>query len=98
MWKDGELRCSKCGQLIAVRYRIGKEVHVYPFQKFKSDRKRIEGREDSYKITESGDLLGDISFEDFDDLRNYIRSDPADLFPIQEDEGWLCEDCESEDP
>ena len=97
-WKDGELRCNKCGQLIAVRYRIGEEVYVYPFEKFKSNKKRIEGREDTYKITKSGDLLGDISFKGFEDeIRDYVRSESADLFSVQGDGNRICEDCESED-
>jgi len=81
-----------------VRYRIGEEVYVYPFEKFKSNKKRIEGREDTYKIAKSGDLLGDISFKEFeDDLHNYIRPDTSDLFPVQEDEGGICKDYKSED-
>jgi hypothetical protein len=81
-----------------VRYRIGEEVYVYPFEKFKSNRRRIEGREDTFKITNEGDLLGDISFKEFeDDLQNYIRPEPTDLLSLQEDKNWVCEDCESED-
>ena len=96
-WKGGVLRCSKCGQMIALRYRIGEEVKLYIFQKFRTKRKEIKGRKDCFQITKDGDLLGDISFKEFDDLRDYFRSNPADLFSVQKDEGRLCEDCESED-
>lgn len=96
-WKGGELRCSNCGQLIAIRYKIGEEVHPYIFQKFGAKRKKIEGREDTYKITNEGDLLGRVGFEEFDNLLYNFGSGENAIFPIQEDEGGVCEDCESED-
>lgn len=92
------MRCSKCGQMIAIRYQIGEDVHVYTFQKFKSKRKAIEGRDDTFKITNEGDLLGRVGFEEFDNLLYNFGSGENAIFPIQEDEGGVCEDCKSEDP
>lgn len=97
-WKDGELRCSKCGQLIAIRYKIGEEVTIYTFQKFRASRKEIEGREDSKIITKGGGLLGDISLSEFADLVRDFRSDENNLFPLQGGEGRVSENFESEDP
>jgi len=82
--------------MIALRYRIGEEVKPYIFRKFKSKRKEIEGREDTYNITEIGGLLGDISLSEFSDLLCDFRSDEDDLFPLQDSERWDSEDCESE--
>ena len=97
-WKDGELRCSECGQLIAIRYKIGEEVHPYIFQKFMANRKEIEGRKDTYSIAEERDLLGNVTFSEFADLVRDFRSDENNLFPLQGGEGRVSENFESEDP
>jgi len=83
--------------MIALRYKIGEEVHVYTFKKFGAKRKEIEGREDSYKITESGGLLGDVSYSEFHLLCDF-RSDERNLFPLQNCARWDSKDCESEYP
>jgi len=84
--------------LIALRYKIGEEVKLYIFQKFRTKRKEIKGRKDCFQITKDGDLLGDISFKGFEDeIRDYVRSESADLFSVQGDGNRICEDCESED-
>ena len=83
--------------MIALRYRIGEDVRIYTFQRFKSKRKEIEGRGDTFKITNEGDLLGKVGFEEFDDLLYHFRSDESAIFPIQEGQRGVCEDCESED-
>ena len=97
IWEGGVLHCSKCGQMVAVRYQIGEDVHIYTFQKFRSKRKEIEGRDDTFKITGEGDLLGRVGFEEFDKLLYNFRSDENAIFPVQEDEGGICKDYKSED-
>lgn len=97
VWKDGELRCSECGQLIAIRYRIGEEVTIYTFQKFRANQKEIERREGSKSNPEVGGYLGDISLSEFADLVRDFRSDENNLFSLQGSEGRVSKDYESED-
>ena len=98
VWKDGVLRCSQCGQMIALRYRIGEEVTIYTFQKFRANQKEIERREDTKNAPEVGGYLGDISLSEFADLVRDFRSDENNLFSLQGGEGRVSEDCKSEDP
>ena len=83
--------------MIALRYQIGEEVRVYTFQKFKARRQENEGREDTKRITEDGDLLGKIDFGEFDNLCRDFGQFEDSILPLQEDGQGLYEDSESED-
>jgi len=72
VWEGGVLRCSKCGQMIALRYKIGDDVRIYPVQKFKGSKDKIENRGDTYSITSNTDLIGFVDFKDFDELYGRI--------------------------
>jgi len=72
VWEGGVLRCSKCGQMIAIRYKIGDDVRIYPLQRFKGSKDKIENRVDTYSITSSADLIGFVDFKDFDGLYDSV--------------------------
>lgn len=75
VWEGGVLRCSKCGQMIALRYKIGDDVGIYPLQKFKGSKDQIEKRGDTYSITSNADLIGFVDFEDFDGLYGCVTKE-----------------------
>jgi len=82
--------------MLALKYQIGEEVRLYIFQKYVKYRKEIEGREDTFKITSERDLLGKISFEEYDNILHNLRQDAAELLSVQNDEEWIDEDIERE--
>lgn len=67
-WEDGQLRCRRCGRLLALRVRVGLRIHLVVCPAFGCLRDRIEKRR--WEPAVAGDpYLGEIRFWDFDDLR-----------------------------
>ena len=67
------------------------------FQAFKKYANEIKKREDHKEITEDGDVVGTVNFCEFNEFRDNIRQSTRELFSVSEDDGWICEDSESED-
>lgn len=67
-WEDGQLRCRRCGRLVALRVRVGRRIHLVVCPAFAFLRDQIEKRR--WEPAVAGDpYLGEIRFGDFDDLR-----------------------------
>lgn len=96
-WAGSSFVCSKCGKELAFRYRIGEEVRIFVHERFKKFAQEIKERKGSYEVSSWRDLLGDISFSDFEDLLHDFRCKPFDILPLPECGGWDAEDSEGYD-
>lgn len=59
-WKDGRCQCRLCKRPIAISYKIGDDIHIFKFPKFKRFAIGSEVCENSF--------IGELSFRDMDDL------------------------------
>ena len=75
-WTNDVLRCP-CGQELAVRYMINKEVRIFCYDRFKKYKQKILKREDTQKITSGSDVLGNLDYKEWDDLLCSIRQSKA---------------------
>ena len=72
-WKRNTLCCDVCGEPAGFRWLDHECISVYLFPKFKDMRGVIENRRDTYQITVPSDLLGMVTFKDFDQFIESIR-------------------------
>lgn len=96
-WRGDTLCCSKCGQAIAYRYIFDGKVRVYVCEGFRKYSNQIEEREDNQTITSVRDSLGDIHFDEFNEVVDDLRQATRELLFVQASPEWVPEDCESED-
>lgn len=90
MWVEGVLRCP-CGQVVAMRYQVGQRTATFVLPQFSRMREEIISKG---KLSGSQEVIGAISFDDFDAA---VRS----LSPLcagHELEEDAAEDEENEEP
>lgn len=96
-WQNGELRCSKCKEPIAIRFKLGDKINVYIFRRFKKYQREIEQRQDTYETSSELDYMGVVSYREFQDLHNDLRYYSDYIYTSPEDGEGIPADSESED-
>ena len=82
VWRQNVLMCSVCGNIAGFRYQIGDEddgLRIFLFPQFASEYERILHRVDTRRITQVNDVLGHISFVDFETAIMEMRDKIADI-------------------
>lgn len=72
-WSGGVMRCTECNEIVALRYMTNKNLVVYVYDKFKKFRQEIEQKKDTYYISSVTDLIGNVQYEEFDQLVDNIE-------------------------
>ena len=67
-WCGDTLRCSICHEPAGFRWLENDSVAIYLFPEFKDAWSRVTELEDTYHIRGASDVLGKISFRDFDEF------------------------------
>ena len=65
-WDGNTLLCSKCGAIIGFRYQIDDVLHIFIFPQYAFLRPYVVERTDTYRIHTTQDVLGSVTFVDFD--------------------------------
>lgn len=79
------LCCGHCGSAAGIRYKIGDDLHIYLFQQYRDMKDFVLSMPDTKQVASVTDVLGEVSFLEFDDAIREIReceqrmtrSDPA---------------------
>lgn len=66
VWRQNTLTCRVCGTAAGFRYMVGEDLHIFLFSQFKDQYEIIMERPETRKIVSASDVLGQISFVDFD--------------------------------
>lgn len=75
VWSNGELRCAKCGRLIALAYKIDNQICVFKLPHYKKCQIDLSNPEISF--------VSELSYSDFDE---YISELKKELFINIEDQ------------
>lgn len=82
VWRHNTLLCRVCGRVAGFRYQIGdttEGIHVYLYPEFADQIDIISQRSDTYRIIRGDDVLGHISFVDFDTAITEMRQQLSEI-------------------
>lgn len=97
-WDSCALRCPKCKSILAIRYQVDKDVRIYCYAEYSRWKKEILANKAAYQIAGFGDLLGTVTFTEWDNLLSDIKSAENAVFPVQTDARLeIAEDCKRQD-
>lgn len=114
VWRGNTLRCSKCNEPAGFRWLKDGKIIVYLFSAFRDMQSQIDERSDTHLITSTQDVLGEISFVEFDEfirevheqnmaveMREYAETEPEPNNPDENDfdvECWSVWGTEQNEP
>lgn len=94
-WDDhNTLRCTKCGEIIAMRYVFENEVRIYVFKKFRKFKPKVKAFQEVCFDSKDGAKMDGVRFIDFDNILCDLELGTNYIFPMEEDAGGVREDWE----
>lgn len=72
-WNRNTLRCKVCGRMAGFRWKYDDSLRIYLYRGFEDIRQQIEEDPETYQITGSQDILGEVTFSDFDTFIEEVR-------------------------
>ena len=82
VWRQNVLVCSKCGRIAGFRYQIGDgpdSLRVFLYPQFEDQYETVMQMKDTYRIIHANDVLGHISFVDFDTAVKEMKESVEDI-------------------
>lgn len=78
-WRQNTLVCRVCGAVAGFRYQIGDELHLFLFPDYEDQYEIIAARRDTHRLISANDVLGHISFVDFDTAIMEMKDSVANI-------------------
>lgn len=82
VWVRGSLQCP-CGNVVALRYSFDGATKLYVYPEFDKYRKEIIASQTT--ISDKGELVGAVCFDEFSDFMQELRLTPLNTIPAEED-------------